>query len=225
MLERILEPEVMDTKEDADEYESIDNADVNEEFVSRALELAPPRGDVLDVGTGPGDIAVLFARKAPALRVLAIDLGEHMLAIARSRVARAGLTGRVEISRGDAKATGFAPRSFEMVISNSLVHHVPEPEMFFAEMKRVSKPGAGYFVKDLHRPDSETEHRHLVETYAGDCTAYQRRLFSDSLRAALTVSEVTNICARLGFEDVVVRRCSDRHWCLERKAIVALGTA
>src|SRR5688572_1157417 len=112
-----------------------------------------------------------------------------MLATARTNVIRAGLMQRIEIVRADAKATGLAAASFDMVISNSLVHHIPKPELFFTEMKRVARPGAAFFIKDLHRPATKSEHQHLVNTYALGCTSYQRQSFSDSLRAALTVAE------------------------------------
>jgi ubiquinone/menaquinone biosynthesis C-methylase UbiE len=217
MLERILETEVMDTREDADEYATIDNAEVNEQFVKEALQLAPSSGSVIDAGAGPGDIAILLAQQAPRLRVVAVDLGEHMLAMARARVAAAGLRDRVEIVRSDVKSTGQPARSFDMFVSNSLVHHIPEPLEFLAEMQRIARPSAAILVKDLHRPDTESEHQHLVETYASECTPYQRRLFSDSLRAALTVAEVESMCERLGLSGVRVRRSSDRHWSLERR--------
>lgn len=218
MLERILEPEVMDTERDALEYASFDNSSVNDEFVTRALQLAPSTGAVLDVGTGPGDIAVLFARRAPALTFLAIDLGEHMLELARRNVVGALLADRVEIACLDAKATGRAAGSFDMVISNSLVHHIPEPEELFRELKRLARPGAGIFVKDLHRPASADELTHLVDTYAAGCTPYQVQTFRDSLHAALTVDEVSAILQRLGWTELQARRCSDRHWCIERRA-------
>lgn len=219
MLERVLEPEVMDSAEDAAAYDAIDNTSINEEFVAHALRLGPTAGAVLDAGAGPGDIAILLARRGPGLRVLAIDLGEHMLALARQRVIRAGLAGRVEVVHADAKATGRPDGGFDMIVSNSLVHHIPEPLLFFAEMKRVARAGAALLVKDLHRPRSEAEHRYLVETYAAECTPEQRRLFADSLRAALTAEEVAEICARLDLTDVTVRRTSDRHWCVERRAV------
>lgn len=216
MLERVLEPEVMDTQEDADEYATIDNTEVNDQFVREALELAPASGVVIDAGSGPGDIAILLAQRAPRLRVVAVDLGEHMLTMARDRVAAAGLRDRVEIVRADVKSTGRASGSFDMVLSNSLVHHIPEPLQFLAEVQRIARPAAAIFIKDLHRPETEAEHRHIVGTYARDCTPYQRRLFSDSLRAALTVAEVEAMCVGLGLAGVRVRRCSDRHWCIER---------
>jgi ubiquinone/menaquinone biosynthesis C-methylase UbiE len=216
MLSRVLEPEVMDSAEDADEYAAFDNTAVNEEFVARVLELAPRRGAVLDVGTGPADIAILLAQRAPGVRVLAIDLGEHMLKMARANVARAGLSDRIEVACVDAKASGLPTASFDVVLSNSLAHHIPDPETFFAELRRVARPEAAIFVKDLHRPSSEAELRALVDTYAVGCSAYQRRIFADSLHAALTVEEVKTLCSRVGLLDVEVRRCSDRHWCVER---------
>ncbi len=112
---------------------------------------------MLDVGTGPGEIAILLASRAGGIKVLAIDLGEHMLSMARDNVVKAGLGDRVEIARADAKETGQSSGAFDMVISNSLVHHIPEPREFLAEVKRVLKPGGGLFIKDLHRPATEGE--------------------------------------------------------------------
>lgn len=218
MLERILEPEIMDSEQDAHEYAAFDNTSVNEEFVTRALELAPHSGYVLDVGTGPGDITVQLARRAPALRFLAIDLGEHMLDLARSNVARANLSDRVEIARVDAKATGRPAESFDFIVCNSLVHHIPEPEELFRELRRLARPGAGLFIKDLHRPASARELAELVDKYADGCTPYQTQTFLDSLHAALTVDEVTAMLHRIGWHELQARRCSDRHWCIEQAA-------
>src|SRR5690606_23434084 len=125
--------------------------------------------------------------RAPGLRILGIDLGEHMLRAAADNVKAAGLGDRVRIQRADAKATGLPDATFDMVISNSLVHHIPEPIRLFFEIERVAKPGAALFIKDLHRPSSTAEHALLVEQYAADCTPYQRRGFSESLHAGLTV--------------------------------------
>jgi hypothetical protein len=58
----------------------------------------------------------------------------------------------------------------------------------------------------------------LVERYAAGCTPYQVQTFRDSLHAALTVEEVTAMLHRVGWHDVRARRCSDRHWCIERQA-------
>jgi ubiquinone/menaquinone biosynthesis C-methylase UbiE len=208
----------MDTPEDAREYEAIDNRAVNEEFADRAIALAPLDGLVLDAGTGPGHIAVLIAKRAPGLQVIATDLAEEMLALARAHTAAAGLLDRVTIVRADAKATPFPDGRFDMVLSNSMVHHLPEPERFFVEVHRVVRKAGAIFIKDLLRPETEDEWRALVERYAGQDSPYQRRLFSDSLRAALRVEEVTAMCAAAGITGATIRQTSDRHWVVERKA-------
>jgi ubiquinone/menaquinone biosynthesis C-methylase UbiE len=223
MLDRILEPEVMDTEQDAREYAAFDNSAVNDEFVARALELAPAKGAVLDIGTGPGDLSILLAKRNPRLTIVAIDLGTHMLELARRNVLEAGLSARVQIACADAKATGLPAGSFDLIVCNSLVHHIPEPEMLFREVKRLARAGAGLFIKDLQRPESEVELDRLVATYARECNAYQRETFRDSLHAGLTLREVESICARVGFTGLEIRRCSDRHWCLERRAMLDAG--
>ena len=218
MLDRVLEPEVMDTVEDVHEYVTFNHSEVNEVFVGQLAELAPKQGCLLDIGAGPGDIAILVAQSLPALRVVAIDLSRRMLEYAKKNVEQSGLSGRLELVLADAKHTGFETGKFDMIICNSMIHHIPEPRALFEEVRRIARPGAGLFLKDLHRPATQSEHQALLEMYAGDCTAYQRKAFSDSLRAGLTVEEVTEICREVGLTQVQVRRCSDRHWCLERRA-------
>jgi ubiquinone/menaquinone biosynthesis C-methylase UbiE len=217
VLERILEPEVMDTEEDAEEYEAIPNDDVNAAFAAHAVALSPGARDVLDIGTGPGHIAILVAKSHPSVRVTAIDLAESMLVRARRNLARSGVGDRVEVLRRDAKATRFSDASFDLVLSNSLVHHLPEPIAFFRELVRVSRAGAGLLVRDLLRPTSSAALEELVRVYADECSAYQRRLFADSLHASLTVAEVRGLCEEAGLEDVTVSQTSDRHWTLERR--------
>lgn len=217
MLSRVLEPEIMDTERDALEYQAIDNTAVNLEFAEQALRMCPADGHVLDVGTGPGDIAVLMAGRAPRLRITAIDLADHMLAIARRNVERAMLGDRITVGRVDAKATGYPDASFDAVVSNSLVHHIPEPLAFFREVVRVARPSAGLFIKDLLRPSSKEHLDALVDRHAAGQSDYQRQLFSDSLHAALRIEEVKALCDQAGLVGVEVLRCSDRHWAVERR--------
>lgn len=218
MLDRVLEPEVMDTERDALEYQAIDNTAVNLEFAEQALALCPGEGHMLDIGTGPADIAILIARRAPRLRITAIDLADHMLVLAKQNVERAMLKNRITVSRIDAKSTGYPDGTFDAVVSNSLVHHIPEPLSFFREVARVARPTAGIFIKDLLRPSSRADLDALVERHAAGQSDYQKRLFSDSLNAALRMDEVRALCYQAGLSGVEVRRCSDRHWSVERAA-------
>src|SRR5204862_7820366 len=111
----------------------------------------------------------------------------------------ANLTDRIEPILADAKILPFADNSFPVVISNSILHHIAEPQAVVAEAIRVTTRGGLLFHRDLARPSDETELQHLVETYAGTATPYQRKLFSDSLRAALTLKEMRDLVANLDF--------------------------
>ena len=106
----------------------------------------------------------------------------------------------------------FESEMFDCVMSNSIIHHIPEPLAVLAESIRVTRPGGLLFFRDLLRPESGEEVAHLVSTYAGDENEHQRQMFDDSLRAALSLSEVRAMVSSLGFEAETVQATSDRHW-------------
>ena len=216
MLLRVLEPEVMDSERDALEYDGIDNDEVNREFAARALATCPTARTAIDLGTGPAHIPILLTHMAPQLHVTAIDLAEHMLALARRKIHTAGAQNRITLLARDAKATGLESGSFDLVMCNSLVHHLADPLLVLREARRLMAPRGGLLVKDLLRPSAEDELQALVQRYAANDTDYQRKLFSESLRAALTLDEVEQICCQAGLTDVCVERTSDRHYCVSR---------
>jgi ubiquinone/menaquinone biosynthesis C-methylase UbiE len=212
MLPRTLEPEVMDTAEEALDYDAMDHSTVNRVFVADFLAAWDGRQPVLDVGTGTAQIPIELCRTHPTVRVTAIDLAGEMLAVARGNVARAGLGERVTLDHVDAKRMPYADGSFGAVVSNSIVHHIPEPARVFAEMVRVAAMGAVLFVRDLLRPDDEATLRHLVDLHAAGANTHQRKMFADSLHAALSLEEVRGHVRACGFDPATVRQTTDRHW-------------
>jgi len=213
MLPRTLEPEVMDTAEEARDYDAMDHAAVNRVFVDDFVAFAGTvESPILDVGTGTAQIPIELCCRVAGCQVTAIDLADHMLAVGRENVRRASLEDRLRLERWDAKEMPCGDGAFAAAISNSIVHHIPEPVAVFIEMVRVVRPGGALFVRDLLRPDDDAAVRRLVETYAGDANAHQRQMFEDSLRAALTLDEVRGLMARLGLDPAAVRPTSDRHW-------------
>ena len=213
MLPRILEPEVMDTPEDARDYDAMDHSAVNRAFVADFLLAFPnASGTILDVGTGTALIPIELARQSPHVQIVAIDLAEEMLTLARNNVVAAGFSERIRIERANGRKLDYATVRFAAIISNSIVHHIPEPFDCLAEMVRVCATGGRIFVRDLFRPNTLEELQHLVETYAGSANAHQRQLFSQSLHAALTLEEVQALVGRIGFAKECVQRTSDRHW-------------
>jgi ubiquinone/menaquinone biosynthesis C-methylase UbiE len=212
MLSRVLEPEVMDSPEEARAYDAMDHAGVNRVFVADFLAVWDDRGPILDVGTGPAQLAVELCRQAGTARVTGVDLSEAMLEVARSNIRQALLEDRIEVRRCDAKQLPFADGSFGAVISNSIVHHIPDPKVVLAEMVRVAAPGGRLFVRDLLRPQDEGRLRQLVAAYTAGANDRQRQLFADSLHAALTLAEIRDLVVALGYPRPGVRQTTDRHW-------------
>ena len=234
MIPRVLEPELMDTCEEALAYDTMDHAEVNCTFVSDLLDaerrrtgLRPAPSDsgeppyrraaddwieVLDLGTGTAQQPIELCRQWDAVRVVAIDAAENMLDVARNNIEIALLTERIMLDRVDAKQLPYDDGRFPVVMSNSIVHHIPEPIDVFREAVRVTAAGGLLFFRDLLRPESAELLAHLVMTYAGEATDHQQQLFADSLHAALSLEEVRGLVEGVGFPPESVQATSDRHW-------------
>ncbi len=135
-----------------------------------------------------------------------------MLKLAERNIIQAGFTGRIRLELIDAKQLPFDEGTFDAVISNSIIHHIPEPGTAFAEMKRVLQPGGVFFVRDLFRPPDLGTLDHLVQTYAGQENAHSQKMFRDSLHAALTLDEVQGLLGGCSLPRDWVQQTSDRHW-------------
>jgi len=230
MLKRRLEPEVMDTSEDARDYDSMDHSTVNRVFVDDFLAFARGSGfdarlmdllrplRVLDVGTGTALIPIELCRHQFSGRVVAIDLAKEMLKLANLNIDRAGLANQIQAALIDAKQMPYMRNEFDAVISNSIVHHIPQPSRVLSEMVRVLAHGGLLFVRDLLRPESLATIDHFVATYAGQENAHSQTLFRDSLQAALSLEEVGDLACLCGIPATAVSQTSDRHWTLAWKS-------
>ena len=215
-MERILEPEVMDTEAEALEYDSMDFLAVNTVFAQQAVELGSRIAQVLDLGTGTARIPILIAQARPEWQVVAIDLAESMLAIAGENVVRAKLENQIQLQLMDAKQLPYPSSSFDGVISNSLIHHLLDPLPFFRELKRVLKPQGFILLRDLLRPSSPAIADAMVTEIGTEYSPHQTQLFRDSLGAAFTLAEIQSFVETVGLSDVKVYQSSERHWTIER---------
>lgn len=211
-LPRVLETELMDTPEEAHDYDAMDHAAVNRVFAADFLALYPGSGPVLDVGTGTAQIPIELCRQRPALRIVALDAAHHMIALALDNIARVGLSASITAVTANARQLPYPDGHFHALVSNSIIHHIPVPELVLAEMLRVLAPGGLLFVRDLLRPTDTATLDHLVHLHAGDATDHQRQMFRDSLHAALTLDEVRSLARQFGFADDTVQQTTDRHW-------------
>ncbi len=211
-LERVLEPEVMDTLEEATDYNEMDHREVNRKFVDDLLAAGEISGEVLDLGTGTALIPIELCQRHEDCRVMAVDMAVHMLDLARYNIEAETLIERIMLEQIDAKEMPFDDDRFDVVMSNSIVHHIPDPFVALSEAVRVTKPGGLIYIRDLMRPEDDATVQQLVDTYAADENNHARQMFDDSLRAALSLDEIRVMVVRLGFVPESVSATSDRHW-------------
>lgn len=118
----------------------------------RALELDSAERRVLDVATGTADLALEIAGAHAAARVVGVDPSVNMLDLGRQKVARKGLTERVELAVGDAQALAFPDDSFDAATIAFGIRNVPDRLLGLREMARVVRPGGKVCVLELGEP-------------------------------------------------------------------------
>jgi SAM-dependent methyltransferase len=211
-MQRIPEPELMDDAHQARAYAQADFATPHQTFVDQfraRFATHAPRA-VLDLGCGACDVTIRFARAYPDCRLVAVDGAAAMLTEARAALAHAGLAARVRIAQRRLPDTvGLAP-GFDTVISNSLLHHLHDPQVLWRSIRALAAPGAVVWVMDLMRPASRAHAEQLVREYAAAEPAVLRRDFLHSLCAAFRPDEVR---AQLEAADLAlsVEAVGDRH--------------
>ncbi len=215
-MQRVLEPEYMDTPDEANSYAAMDHSVVNAAVVDRFLQLGGGAcSRVVDLGTGPGDIPMLLAQQSSIAHIVGVDAAATMLALASPKAARLGLARRVTFAQGDVKALPYPDGSFDGVFSNTILHHIPEPIDFVREAARILQKGGVLLIRDLYRPETMAEAKRLVALHAGQAPADQQQLLLQSLCAALTLDEARALAKSAGIGHARVEMNSDRHYSIE----------
>lgn len=212
MLERELEPELIDTADEARQYDAIDHSAVNRLFVQDLLAVCPAPHDVLDVGTGTALIPIELCRRAATCRVMAADRSRAMLDLARYRIEVAGLISRIKLDCCDAKQMHYRDGMFDVVLCNGTLHHFADPLAVLRESWRVTGRGGRLFFRDLLRPGDHQALEQLIATFVGDGSELQQQMYRQSLQAALNLDEIRDLVTTLGADPHTAQITSDRHW-------------
>lgn len=218
-MKRIPEPELMDSVAQVNAYASADFSEPNRLFVDVLLEHQgnhlPPTGRLVDLGCGPGDICVLLARAMPGWHLTGLDAGPNMLARARQRVQAESLSEQVDFELARLPDDSLTPGSYDLVISNSLLHHLPNPGDLWQAVARLGKPGAVVQIMDLQRPPTKKRASELVDEHAGEEPDVLQQDFYNSLLAAWTPDEVQAQIAAAGIGGLAIREFTSRHWLVQ----------
>lgn len=225
VMERICEPELMEEPLQARAYAEADFATSDQAFTERVLALLAPSADglpaggsppeavppeplrILELGCGPGNISFRLAEALPRTPLLALDGSPAMLSLAETRLRthpqrfpllrfhQACLP--LPAAALAALPSPFAP-PYDLIVSNSLLHHLHDPAVFWQAVGQWAAPGAAVLVRDLLRPPSLPALQALVVLFPGDAPPVLRRDYANSLAAAFTPEEVEAQLAAAG---------------------------
>lgn len=211
-MKRTPEPELMDDEAQALAYATADFSETDQRFVDTFVarfgnEL---EGEVIDLGCGPGNIAIPLAEALPHCTVRAVDGSDEMMAHGRARCAAAGID-RVVFERHFVPTTALPARHFVAVVSNSLLHHLHAPEGLWQTIKHCAAPGAPVFIADLRRPATPADALRIVQENASEAPPVLQKDFHASLHAAFEADEVRAQLAAADLADLDVVEIGDRH--------------
>lgn len=204
----------MDDEAQVQAYAAADFSAAHDRFVALFQACFPGEGvsgTVLDLGCGPGDITRRFARACPDCCLEGVDGSAAMLAWGRRLNEQAQLSGRIRLRQIYLPATVLDGCTYDVVISNSLLHHLCDPQVLWQTIRQTARCGAPLFIMDLLRPASPARAAELVTVYAGDEPDLLRHDFYHSLLAAYRPEEISLQLQQAGLSGLHVETVSDRH--------------
>jgi ubiquinone/menaquinone biosynthesis C-methylase UbiE len=196
--------------------------------VEHALRLiGPVPGCALDIGCGPGQILMKLSARLPEWKFLGIDRSLAMIRRAkqtRDSRARSGVSRsvpsaaeNVHFLAGDAGSLPFRDSSFDLVLCNSVLHHIGDPSRLFDEIRRMAKPGAAILLRDLRRP-SRIRFPFHVRWFGRHYAGLMYKLYCDSVRAAYTPGELAAMSRTAGISGAHLFTHNSTHLGIERRA-------
>lgn len=210
-MDRVPEPQLMDSPAQTAAYAEADFSEANDLFVHHMFRHhLPDHASIIDLGCGPAHIAIRLASRCPHWHVTALDGGANMLKLARRAIDQARLSDRIELKlKVLPDVAGLV--AHDAVISNSLLHHLPDPQVLWRSVRALLIPGGRVQVMDLLRPADAAEVAKLVDRYAAGEPQVLKDDFRNSLFAAYTLDEIKQQLADAAM-GLRVEQVSDRHW-------------
>jgi SAM-dependent methyltransferase len=171
-------------------------------LLAERARLAPGQR-IVDAGFGFGDQDLLWARRFD-VRIVGFNVTAAQVEVARARAADAGLADRVDLRLGSALATGLPDGSVDRVLALESAFHFRSREAFFAEARRLLKPGGRIAIADLCA--AATRPRGLFDRLAA---AVARRSWQMPAANDYDADGYLERLAAAGFVDLAVERITD----------------
>jgi ubiquinone/menaquinone biosynthesis C-methylase UbiE len=213
-MDRVPEPELMNDLEQVLAYSNADFEDAHQSVVENFAQIFPDDPslqNILDLGCGSGDVTLRFALQYPNCKIDAVDGAQEMLKQAALLIEKQSLTKRITLHHQRLPNCMFQNQHYDAIVSNSLLHHLHEPQHLWSTIKQFATQNTAIYVCDLFRPGSIQVAMRLVDQYARDEPEILRKDFYNSLLAAFTPDEVRIQFEFAGLDGLNIDIVSDRH--------------
>ena len=216
MMDRITEPELMDDEEQVKAYAFAHFSEPHDLFVKTFQEKFPEITSsfnevVLDLGCGPCDVTRRFAKAYKDASFHGVDGSALMLKYGKELNDKENLSHRIKLIETWLPKVELSQQLYHLIISNSLLHHLHNPNILWETIQEHAKPYAHIFVMDLVRPIDEQTVTYLTNEYTANEPEILKSDFENSLRAAFTVEEVRQQLEEAALSNLAVEAISDRH--------------
>lgn len=222
-MHRIPEPELMVGAEQVFAYAQANFTDTDQSVVDHLSALLQSFHVellscdlILDLGCGPGNISERLAEHWSSVNIVGVDGAAAMISIANERLKAARssihnlryvIADLNDVSLSDLNLINRA----SVVVSNSLLHHLHDPQQLWAAVRQLAAPGALMLHRDLRRPSNEQEVDELCDRYVDSAPPVLQRDFRASLIAAFTADEIREQLDQAGLGHLTVMEIGDRY--------------
>ena len=214
-MQRLPEPELMVDPAQVLAYAAADFSGGDQRTLDRIEALlrsdsgraASDPAVILDLGCGPGNISLPLAKRFPESQVIGVDGSPAMLQVARDRANQQGLS--IDLRCSTLQDLALEP--VDLIVSNSLLHHLHEPGLLWGLTRELAAPGCRVLHRDLRRPAALAEVHRLQQLHCFDAPAVLIQDFCASLVAAFTPEEVQQQLALAGLDGLTVETEDDRY--------------
>ena len=210
-MRRIPEAELMENTEQARAYSCADFSESNNIFVNNLFRVSKinNKTKILDIGCGDGEIPIQILKRKNC-DITAVDGSEAMLDEFYKKVKINKLT-NIKIMNSLIDDELLVDSKFDIVMSNSLVHHINDIKSFWKNLIRLTDDNGIILCMDLQRPDDESSLTNLLQTYGGNNSTLKKD-FENSLRAAYTIDEIKSQLNEINKISFTIKPVSDRHF-------------
>lgn len=196
--------------------------------VARVLDGIDLAGcSVLDIGCGVGGIDVLLVERFGAAYVTGVDVEDTVLAEARARVARHGLSGRIGVAKVAPGPLPFPPGTFDIVFSKDSIVHIPDKESLALDVHRLLRPGGWFVASDWligHDGEPSEAMREYIAAEGLDFGMASPGRYADALAAAGFV-DIGVVSRHEWYAQVARHELKQMSGPLRERAVAALGEA